>query len=194
MEYEGIYRKTGGAGQCKIITQLFERGDYNAFDLCDSDRFNDICAVTSVLKNYFRSLPDPLLTSELHERFMSAAHVRDPAAKTKAMQDLVVELPSEHYHTVKLLMSHLHRYVLSAHDGCACAHGHAASPSAARSTSWARATSASSSGPLCSGRATRQKSSATWPARRSPSSGSSSRLLPSSTHDPSTPSVWRTGV
>jgi hypothetical protein len=42
--------------------------------------------------------------------------VRDPAAKTKAMQDLVVELPSEHYHTVKLLMSHLHRYVLSAHD------------------------------------------------------------------------------
>jgi hypothetical protein len=85
-----------------------QRGDYDAFDMCNSDRFNDICAVTSVLKNYFRLLPDLLLTSELHKRFMSAARVRDLAAKTKALQDLVVELPSEHYHTVKLLVSHLH--------------------------------------------------------------------------------------
>jgi hypothetical protein len=73
MDYEGIYRKTGGAGQTKAITQAFERGQYDAIDLTDPDIFNDISSVTSVLKNYFRSLPNPLLTFELHEAFVQAA-------------------------------------------------------------------------------------------------------------------------
>lgn len=73
MEYEGIYRKTGGAGQSKLITQAFERGDYDSFDLQDVETFNDISSVTSVLKNYFRTLPNPLLTFDLHEQFVQAA-------------------------------------------------------------------------------------------------------------------------
>lgn len=73
MEYEGIYRKSGGSSQSKQITQLFEKGDYDAFDLADIETFNDISSVTSVLKNYFRQLPDPLLTHVLHESFVTAA-------------------------------------------------------------------------------------------------------------------------
>ena len=73
MDHEGVYRKTGGSSLSKLITQLFERGQYDAFDLQDSDRFNDINSITSVLKNYFRQLPDPLLTYQLHESFVAAA-------------------------------------------------------------------------------------------------------------------------
>ena len=73
LEYEGIYRKTGGSRLCKVITQLFERGDYDAFDLADIESFNDISSVTSVLKTYFRQLPNPLLTHALHESFVAAA-------------------------------------------------------------------------------------------------------------------------
>lgn len=73
MDHEGVYRKTGGSSLSKQITQLFERGQYDAFDLQDSDRFNDINSITSVLKNYFRQLPNPLLTYELHESFVTAA-------------------------------------------------------------------------------------------------------------------------
>jgi hypothetical protein len=73
LDYEGIYRKTGGTSQSKAITQLFERGNYDAFDLEDTDVFNDISSVTSVLKTYFRSLPDPLFTFALHEQFVAAA-------------------------------------------------------------------------------------------------------------------------
>ncbi|KAJ7680241.1 hypothetical protein DFH06DRAFT_408284 [Mycena polygramma] len=114
MEYEGIYRKTGGSGQSKAITQLFERGDYDAFDLCDSDRFNDICSVTSVLKTYFRSLPIPLLTFDLHDHFMSAVQIREPTVKNKTLLDLVNKLPAEHYYTLRRLMVHLNRI----HDLC----------------------------------------------------------------------------
>jgi hypothetical protein len=69
--YEGIYRKTGGMGQTKLITQYFERGQ--DFDLQDRDKFNDLAAITSCMKNYFRTLPVPLFTHDLHEEFVSAA-------------------------------------------------------------------------------------------------------------------------
>lgn len=80
MNYEGIYRKTGGMGQTKLITQCFERGA--DFDLEDLDRFNDMAAVTSCLKNYFRSLPDPLFTHELHERFVACAGPPSPIRRS----------------------------------------------------------------------------------------------------------------
>lgn len=110
LDYEGIYRKTGGLGQSKMITQLFERGDYASIDLKDMDRFNDISSVTSVLKTYFRSLPDPLMTFDLHDKFMAAAtNMKDPAMKGAKLQEAVDELPREHYYTVRALMLHLHR-------------------------------------------------------------------------------------
>lgn len=109
LDFEGIYRKTGGSGQTKMITQLFDRGDYTAFDLKDTDRFNDICSVTSVLKTYFRSLPVPLLSYDLHEEFIVAAGIKDSALKTKQLQELVDRLPPEHYYTLRYLVLHLHR-------------------------------------------------------------------------------------
>jgi hypothetical protein len=111
MDYEGIYRKTGGAGQTKLITQLFERGDYTVFDLLDRDRFNDICSVTSVLKSYFRSLPNPLLTFVLHDEFIYASSIQDPVHKSAKYADLVKQLPTEHYYTLRVLMLHLHGFV-----------------------------------------------------------------------------------
>jgi len=114
LDYEGIYRKTGGSGQSKQITQMFERGDYLSFDLCDSDRFNDICSVTSVLKTYFRSLPVPLLTFDLHDQFTTAIAIRDLSLKQQTLIDLVHKLPNEHYFTLQMLMLHLHRV----HERC----------------------------------------------------------------------------
>ncbi len=109
LDYEGIYRKTGGSGQSKLITQLFERGDHAAFDLLDRDRFNDICSVTSVLKSYLRSLPNPLLTFVLHDEFIFASSIQDPVHRSAKYADLVKQLPTEHYYTLRILMLHLHR-------------------------------------------------------------------------------------
>jgi hypothetical protein len=88
---------------------MFERGDYDSFDLCDADRFNDICSVTSVLKTYFRTLPVPLLTFDLHDQFMAAIAIRDPSLKHQSLVDLVDKLPNEHYFTLRMLMLHLNR-------------------------------------------------------------------------------------
>ena len=68
MDQEGIYRKTGGNSQVNAIKEGFER-DEN-FDISDPDM--DITAVTSVLKQYFRKLPTPLLTFEVYERVLES--------------------------------------------------------------------------------------------------------------------------
>lgn len=66
MDMEGIYRKTGGNSQTKAIQEGFDRnGD---FDISDPDI--DITAVTSVLKQYFRKLPTPLLTFDVYDRIL----------------------------------------------------------------------------------------------------------------------------
>ncbi|BGP18390.1 hypothetical protein JCM10213_005981 [Rhodosporidiobolus nylandii] len=107
MAYEGIYRKTGGMGQTKLITQYFERGQ--EFDLQDRDKFNDIAAITSCMKNYFRSLPVPLFTHDLHEEFVSAAELSDADGRAKAIEQVLYKLPPVHFHTARLLFQHLNR-------------------------------------------------------------------------------------
>lgn len=68
LDYEGIYRKSGGAAQMRAIQLAFDQGE--KIDLCDEEEYNDFCAITSVLKQYFRELPNPLLTFEHYDAFI----------------------------------------------------------------------------------------------------------------------------
>lgn len=68
MDIEGIYRKTGGSGQVKLIQEGFDKME--DFDI--SDPGLDITAVTSVLKQYFRKLPTPLLTFDVYDRILES--------------------------------------------------------------------------------------------------------------------------
>lgn len=68
LDYEGLYRKSGGAAQIRSIQLSFDQGE--KIDLCDENEYNDVCAITSVLKQYFRELPNPLLTYEVYNNFI----------------------------------------------------------------------------------------------------------------------------
>lgn len=69
MDMEGIYRKTGGNSQTKTIQEGFDKnGDY---DISDPDI--DITSVTSVLKQYFRKLPTPLLTFDIYDQILETS-------------------------------------------------------------------------------------------------------------------------
>lgn len=68
MDIEGIYRKTGGNSLVKTIQEGFDKSE--DFDI--SDPSLDITAVTSVLKQYFRKLPIPLLTFEVYDRILES--------------------------------------------------------------------------------------------------------------------------
>ncbi|ORY54588.1 Rho GTPase activation protein [Leucosporidium creatinivorum] len=101
-------------GQTKLITQFFERGQ--DFDLEDLDKFNDLAAITSCLKNFFRCLPVPLFTHELHEEFVSCSEMPEGEARLVALEQTLYKLPETHFFTARILLRHLHRIHLASNE------------------------------------------------------------------------------
>lgn len=69
MDAEGIYRRNGGHSQIRQIQEGVElNGD--GHDISDPDL--DICSITSILKQYLRNLPTPLITYEAYPDILKA--------------------------------------------------------------------------------------------------------------------------
>jgi len=105
MDIEGIYRKTGGNSLVKVIQEGFEKDD----DYDISDPGLDITAVTSVLKQYFRKLPTPLLTYDVYERVLESNMLQDEAERCAHLRKTINMLPLKHRDCLEFLMFHLER-------------------------------------------------------------------------------------
>ncbi|CAD6501284.1 BgTH12-01536 [Blumeria graminis f. sp. triticale] len=105
MDIEGIYRKTGGNSQIKVIQDGFERME--DFDI--SDPSLDITAVTSVLKQYLRKLPTPLLTYEVYDRILDSNSIEDHHERCLHLRDTFSMLPPKHRDCLEFLIFHLSR-------------------------------------------------------------------------------------
>ncbi|KAL4712182.1 hypothetical protein ACJJTC_011043, partial [Scirpophaga incertulas] len=107
---DGVYRLSGGSGLTQRLRAAFDAGEVP--DLTTPDVTRDPHAVPSLLKMYFRELPNPLCTYQLYESFVQAVQQPDEASKLKAVRDTVVKLPPPHYRTMAYLMRHLRRVSL----------------------------------------------------------------------------------
>ncbi|RTE82052.1 hypothetical protein BHE90_003430 [Fusarium euwallaceae] len=105
MDQEGIYRKTGGNSQVNMIKDGFSK-DEN-FDISDPDL--DITAVTSVLKQYFRKLPMPLLTFDIYERVLESNAIVDETERCDHLRKTFASMPQRHRDCLEFLMFHLAR-------------------------------------------------------------------------------------
>lgn len=112
MLIEGVYRKSGGAGQVKQVQQGFEKDD--KYDISDDDL--DIHAITSALKQYFRKLPTPLITYDVYEPLLEAGQLgADKEKQIQAIRAAIAELPEHHRNCLEYLVQHLARVV--SHEG-----------------------------------------------------------------------------
>ncbi|KAH8659137.1 hypothetical protein BGZ60DRAFT_531053 [Tricladium varicosporioides] len=105
MDIEGIYRKTGGSGQVKLIQEGFEKTE----DYDISDPGLDITAVTSVLKQYFRKLPNPLLTFDVYDRVLESNSIEDEQERCAHLRKTFNMLPVKHRDCLEFLVFHLAR-------------------------------------------------------------------------------------
>ncbi|XP_045458016.1 GTPase-activating protein CdGAPr [Melitaea cinxia] len=111
---DGVYRLSGGAALTQRLRAAFDAGVH--VDLTQPLQ-RDPHALASLLKMYFRELPNPLCTYQLYESFVRAVQVPEEM-RLKAMRDTVVKLPPPHYRTLAYLMRHLRRVsLLSASTG-----------------------------------------------------------------------------
>ncbi|ORZ06336.1 Rho GTPase activation protein [Lobosporangium transversale] len=107
LEVEGIYRRSGLAAEIKQLVQAYDSGQQP--DLLDSTLFQDICSITSVLKQYLRSLPEPLIPFTLYNSFMDAVSLSQNNDRIQMSRHLIEHMPYAHYQTVKLLLEHLRK-------------------------------------------------------------------------------------
>ncbi len=106
---EGIYRKAGGASQVQVIKDGFENSSQQNFDVSDPDL--DIHAVSSTLKQYFRRLPNPLVTYEVYDKLLETTSISGFDAKIEAMSRALMDLPRVHREVLEYLVFHLKRVV-----------------------------------------------------------------------------------
>ena len=57
----------------------------------------DVKNVASVLKSFFRKLPEPLFTDEYYDAFIETSTIKDDQTKIKRIRNLLIGLPQHHY-------------------------------------------------------------------------------------------------
>ncbi|KFB45888.1 hypothetical protein ZHAS_00013850 [Anopheles sinensis] len=105
---DGIYRLSGITSNIQKLRRAFD--EERIPDLTHPDIRQDIHAVSSLLKMYFRELPNPLCTYQLYDHFVDAIQTRPEAPtdlKLRLIRQTVQKLPPPHYRTLKYLATHL---------------------------------------------------------------------------------------
>ncbi|XP_054033452.1 rac GTPase-activating protein 1 [Dryobates pubescens] len=105
----GLYRVSG----CdKTVRELKEKF-FRTKTVPLLSKVEDIHAICGLLKDFLRSLKEPLLTYRLNKAFMEAAEIPDEDNSMAAMYQAVGELPQANRHTLAFLMVHLQRVAQS---------------------------------------------------------------------------------
>ncbi|XP_044576323.1 uncharacterized protein LOC123259705 isoform X5 [Cotesia glomerata] len=109
LEVIGIYRVPGNTAAISQLTESVNKGFEN-INLQDP-RWSDVNVISSLLKSFFRQLPDSLLTAELYPMFIDADKIEDPQRRMATIRKLLRDLPEHHFETLKYLMFHLKKVV-----------------------------------------------------------------------------------
>lgn len=74
----------------------------------EDPRWNDVNVVSSLLKSFFRKLPDPLFTLNLYQVFIDASNIEDSSTRLATLRHLVKnKLPVPHRETLQAMVQHL---------------------------------------------------------------------------------------
>ncbi|KAK9540550.1 hypothetical protein VZT92_002995 [Zoarces viviparus] len=103
---QGLYRVVGVSSKVQKLVSLMIDEESNEVDLSTSEDW-DVKTVTSALKLYLRSLPEPLMTYGLYKEFISLAKGGSPESRIQAVHRLIHKLPERNRQVLGLLMKHL---------------------------------------------------------------------------------------
>jgi len=92
---DGIYRLSGISSNIQRLRVAFDEDRIpNLYE--DKLVLQDIHSVSSLLKMYFRELPNPVCTFHLYDQFVAAAKSSDDVRLTK-LREVVFQLPPPNY-------------------------------------------------------------------------------------------------
>ncbi|XP_041435950.1 unconventional myosin-IXb isoform X3 [Xenopus laevis] len=99
---EGIYRKSGAANRMRELKECLEK-DPNSVKL---DNY-PIHAITGILKQWLRELPEPLMTFAQYNEFLRAVELPGKQEQLCAIYKVIGQLPHANYNSLERLIFHL---------------------------------------------------------------------------------------
>lgn len=105
MDSEGIYRVSGFADEIEALKLAFDK-DGEAADLTV---YSNINVVAGTLKLYLRLLPVPLITYEVHPKFVLAIQLKTTSQQIEALRKCLDLLPPAHFNCLQYMVQHLYR-------------------------------------------------------------------------------------
>jgi hypothetical protein len=112
LDVEGIYRVSGNATHVNALRNAFDTLPPGAPQLDfrnPANFFHDVNAVTTLLKQFLRELPDPLFTRAGYNHFIESAKIDEPDKRRDALHQGINDLPDPNYATMRALVLHLYR-------------------------------------------------------------------------------------
>lgn len=103
---QGLYRVGGVSSKVQKLLSLMIDDKSCDIDLAASEDW-DVKTITSALKLYLRSLPEPLMTYELYKEFIVPAKCGSPESRVQAIHCLVHKLPEKNRLVLSLVTKHL---------------------------------------------------------------------------------------
>ncbi|KAI5090104.1 rho GTPase-activating protein 20 [Silurus meridionalis] len=109
----GIFRRSAGAKACRELRDKLDSG----IQVVPLSR-QSIFVIAAVLKDFLRSIPGSLLLSDLYEKWMATMDLSGETedSQLKAIQSLVMSLPSENVLLLKHVLAVLYNIQLHADD------------------------------------------------------------------------------
>uniref|UniRef100_A0A8C5AM21 Myosin IXA n=1 Tax=Gadus morhua TaxID=8049 RepID=A0A8C5AM21_GADMO len=104
---EGIYRKSGSTNKIRELKQGLDI-DVDSMNLDDYT----IHVIASVLKQWLRDLPNPLMTFELYDEFLRIMCLQDKREVIRGVYSIIDQLSRTHLNTLERLIFHLVRIAL----------------------------------------------------------------------------------
>ncbi|XP_030076658.1 rho GTPase-activating protein 23 isoform X2 [Microcaecilia unicolor] len=105
LHYMGIYRVPGNNAVVSSLQEQLNKG-VTEINLQD-ERWQDLNVISSLLKSFFRKLPEPLFTDDKYSDFIEANRVENATDRIKTLWKLIKDLPAHNYETLKFLIRHL---------------------------------------------------------------------------------------
>ncbi|XP_027491910.1 protein FAM13A isoform X7 [Corapipo altera] len=103
MTQEGLFRINGSMKMVEQLRLQYERGEE-----VELVKDGDVYSAASLLKLFLRELPDGIITSALHPRFIQLYQdTRNDMQKESYLKELLKELPEAHYCLLKYLCQFL---------------------------------------------------------------------------------------
>ncbi|KAM6402226.1 protein FAM13A isoform 4-T4 [Pluvialis apricaria] len=103
MTQEGLFRVNGSMKMVEQLRLQYERGEE-----VELVKDGDVYSAASLLKLFLRELPDGIITSALHPRFIQLYQdTRNDTQKESNLKELLKELPDAHYCLLKYLCQFL---------------------------------------------------------------------------------------